>query len=290
MSEWISDLDTAKELLLSSLSHRYEGSIIDLVNVMINEGIEKKIIPGTPNDNDNYCLYRSAFDKETWRLIDTAVWFLYQQGIIIPGIKGFQDGFGTYRISELGKKYFETGQIDVLSGNRYLHSLIEETSGMDAIALKYIKEGLNTYSSQSYLATAVMVGCAAERVVLLLLESLQQYFSEYNSVEHGKLLQELKKNRGIAANRETINLFLNPLLKTIVPNLPAKRVLKYFDLTFSLISETRNKVGHPLGIDISASEASMLLWQLKSILPTIHEIFLGLECESFWQGEGLDAV
>ena len=281
----INSAEEAKDIILSGLSSRWEGAIKDLINVALAKAMEKGRIPGDATSAIQDGITPGiSYDKETWLMIDSAIWELFRQGILIPGLHNYNEGITQYRVSPLGKKFFESELIDVYDSSRFMSSLLNVAPGLDEEIRSYIHESLVTFQVQAYLATAVMVGCASERLVHLLENALLLYLEKENENEKEKLERELRKERSIRKRRDSVMKRLKPRIKTLLPKEDFTRTLDKLNSTFSMIAETRNDAGHPMGIEISVDEAASLIYQFKFHASRVRNVIIALGGEKAWNG------
>src|ERR1017187_10173457 len=76
------------------------------------------------------------------------------------------------RVTEYGKKCFEAGELTAHDFDDYLRRLKAACPTIDDITLLYAGEALDTFRAGNHLASAVMIGVAAEKMLLRLVDAV----------------------------------------------------------------------------------------------------------------------
>jgi hypothetical protein len=196
-----------------------------------------------------YCRSRGitpvAADLET---IQQIFHELYLERIIVPG--SGPAGFGptamswpSYRLTEYGKKVLDVTEYVPFDPEGYLSRLKTEIPSIDRDAIRYLDEGLGCFRSGFFLGAAVMVGCAAERILLLLVDAFGRAIADSGE------RQQYEKETAfwmIGRKYEAMWKRLEPKLE-VFPKPLADDLQVTLDRTFDLIRTTRNAAGHPTG-------------------------------------------
>jgi len=100
---------------------------------------------------------------------------LYLERIIISGsgpnsMSHLMD-WPFYRVTEYGKKVLETAEYEPHDPDGYLANLRGELPNLDDVILRYLDESLTSFRHGLLLASAVTLGCAAEKAMLLFVEA-----------------------------------------------------------------------------------------------------------------------
>lgn len=127
----------------------------------------------------------------------------------------------------------------------YLSRLYDDIPGLTPVAAQYIEEALQTYFHKSYLASTVMLGVAAEAIVLDVGSSMAKWLNNTS----GEKLDKALANQRLAYNKK-FDEFRKRLL-TSASDLPSE-LSHNLDLQVSpvldLLRVNRNDAGHPTGI------------------------------------------
>lgn len=188
--------------------------------------------------------------------------------------------YGKAQLGLIGEDYYPVFLDPVLTV-RELQSTIPN---IDSIALKYFEEALWAIKKHLFLSAVVTMGCASERSVLLLIETVLDFYgdaalrTEFNKTDKIKPMFELFKktigDRGL--KKELLKIFGSDPAKCD----ELKRLFIDFDNTldqmFQIYRTNRNDAGHPTGIafdkDITRAEAAMFRKYCKLIYNLIAYI------------------
>lgn len=192
--------------------------------------------------------------------VRSVVWELIIQGIVIPGT-GIGGSAGSpelplFQVTEWGKRCLESGEFTPYDTGIYIERLKAKVIHVSPTVLRYLTESLKCFRAASYLGSAVMLGVAAETVLLSLKDAI-----------HAALDTQTKKNRfavatnGRPAKRvyEEIRRRLDPLMQQISGDLGKEDITAELAGIFDLIRKTRNEAGHPTGRQVEREEAFALL-------------------------------
>jgi hypothetical protein len=177
------------------------------------------------------------------------VWFdLFRNGQLSWGLNLANQNPPFCHLTDVGRKTLETLSRDPANPDGYLAHL-RAMGGIDAVTQSYISEALTTYNSNCFKATAVLVGAAAESIVLYV----------RNDIGARMVIQ----NRALPKNWEDwrIKLVLDALQKefethkTDMPNELANEIGSYWPAFTQQIRTTRNEAGHPVSVEPVTPEA-----------------------------------
>lgn len=127
----------------------------------------------------------------------------------------------------------------------YFEYLKKRVSKLDPITEMYLVESLETFLRNNLLASAVMLGVAAEAVFNKLYDGLG------NSVQSEKIKKKFDDLRDSARTKSRIELVHDTLLVTYKAKIDTRFTDDFESKTdplFNLIRQLRNDVGHPTGI------------------------------------------
>ena len=189
--------------------------------------------------------------------IRECIWSLIIQGIVVPGISNDAHGSNLpwIQLTEWGKTCLNSGEYMPYDTGSFLRRLRNQIPGLDSSVELYLKEALNSFRADSYLAVAVMIGVASERILILLRDAIHTAISQ----EDGKR-RFMEKTESQIARRiyEAIAAKIDPVREQL-PALLQDSIGTELDGIFNEIRRTRNDAGHPTGRVIEREEAYALL-------------------------------
>jgi len=163
-----------------------------------------------------------------------------------------------YRLTQHGQKVVNATEYQPYDPSGYLSRIRNEIPKIDDVIIIYLEEGLNCFRSSYLFSSAVMIGCAAEKAMLLLIDAFGQ------AISNPTYRQEYEKETKFwMINRKYEALWKR--LEPISPRLPPQlgdELHVILDRIFDLIRKTRNEAGHPTGkrIDLETIHANLLLF------------------------------
>ncbi|MBI5695552.1 MAG: hypothetical protein HZC51_07425 [Nitrospirae bacterium] len=259
------EYDTLKTLILSYLKsdRRIRSLDINAVEIGIfNIAKEKGII----TEDINYDI-GVKFDANTKDVVRTIIWEFIVSGILTPGGSAQSnyhrtpDGLPSFYITDYGCKCLKNENVSPYDPAGYMQWLRREVVHVDDDVLFYVTESLATFRFNCFSSSSVMLGCASERTLLLLIDSFTNAISDVNEKEsfQKKMLKEL-------TIKKKFDVFKKKLEQRIGDGKISKDVSDGIDVTlngvFELIRNFRNDAGHPKGKRIEKVEAltSLLLF------------------------------
>jgi hypothetical protein len=206
-------------------------------------------------------------------LVRETAWELTFQGILVPGVgigaATGDPGFPFFQISEWGKSSLDSGEYLPYDATQFVDRLTKKITGIDPIILLYITEALISFRCGGYLSSAVMVGVAAERALLLLRAAIE------SSLDTKKRQEDFASD----TSARTIKRVYDEIWKRLDPHLELiSAALKREDITaelsgiFDLIRKTRNDAGHPTGRRVEREEAFALLQLFPTYCSTTYAV------------------
>ena len=172
-------------------------------------------------------------------LAQEVCWELIIQGVLAPGLDASNPNLPFFHITEYGRKVLVADQYIPHDPTGYLENLVKAVPKPDPTVVAYLSESLNCFTRGTQIAAVVMLGIAAERVFLLVCESLSEaLLDQAEKSEFDKLMsmnamkpkldwvlqkmQTIQSRKGIPDN-------VNVMLSTI----------------YDFIRSQRNDLGHP---------------------------------------------
>lgn len=170
-------------------------------------------------------------------------WYdLFRTGLLSWGLNLANPNAPFFHLTEHGRQALTNWTRDPSNPAGYLRHLAS-VAAIDPVALSYLTEGLNCYVSGFFKASAVMVGCAAESVILCLRDLTVQKLTT--------LRKPVPANMGdwrIKTVSDTLRTFFESQARTFSRELRER--LEACWSAFALqIRATRNDAGHPTSVD-----------------------------------------
>ena len=181
---------------------------------------------------------------------------LFRTGLISWGTSTSNPDPPFFHLTERGRKTLEHLSRDPANPAGYLAHIAKQAK-LNAVAESYLKESLITYNSNCFKATAVLVGCAAESLVLELRDTLKSKLNSLNrNLPIG--LKDWKVKKVLDAIKNDLNAQKKNMSTELAESFDA-----YWSAFAHQIRVTRNDAGHPTSIEPVTPEsvhASLLLF------------------------------
>lgn len=178
-----------------------------------------------------------------------------------------------FHVSPQGQKALESLSRDPANPRGYLNHLAEVAS-LNAVAESYIQEALRTYNADCPKATAVLVGGAAESVVLEVRDALVGWLEE-DGHNVPRKLQDWRAKRVLDTIQDELQRHRGEM-----PRLLRESFESYWPAFAQQIRAARNDAGHPSSIEPVTDEtvhASLLIFPELCRLATRLASWLGKE-------------
>ncbi len=164
----------------------------------------------------------------------------------------------SYRLTEYGKQVLGTPEYQPHDPSGYIKRLRTEIPAVDGTIVRYLDESLVCFQRGTLLASAVMLGCAAEKAALLLVDVFGTAIRDPAKYQQ---YEKETKNWMISRKYDALWKRLEPLAKGLPKEL-GDDLHTILDRVFDLIRTTRNEAGHPTGkfVDRDVMTANLILF------------------------------
>jgi hypothetical protein len=196
------------------------------------------------------------------------VWGLILEGVFAPGWDWRNPNLPCLRLTEYGKKCVKAGETTPHDPDGYLDRLKNRCPSIDDLTLLYVGEALQTFRAGNHLATAVMIGVAAEQTLLHLAERVHNSLS---TPDRQKKFQEATNGKPISKKHTEIQKRLKSPVTPISSTLGDVLDLQ-LDGIYDLIRRTRNDAGHPTGRKLDRYETHALLQLFSTYCGTVYDL------------------
>lgn len=248
------------------------------MNHVINE-VEKLVVDRAlfPSEDDcerrgiNYRPYRekqlSPIDRLT---LSEIIWDLIQERVLTPGEHLADQGFPFFRLTEFGRSYISQAGPHFYDPQGYMEDLRNMVQNLDPVIEQYIFESLNCYRQQLFFASAVMIGAASEKAILLLLQAITNSMSNLNSK---KKATQLLDRPNLPEIFDTINKTVNMLIKAkSIPYSVHQGCTEHLKSLLEMIRVQRNDAIHPITGQVNRTKVFLSLQTIPVALESINRL------------------
>ncbi len=173
--------------------------------------------------------------------IQEAFWQLLVEGILAPGMNSHNMNLPWFHVTEYGRAVLAAQPAHPHDPERYLDRIVQRVPQFDPTVRSYLVESLATFRRGNLVSSAVMLGIAAERVFLLLAESVGN--SLQDPAEQAQFSQICERFPMKPKLDWIANKFQQPGVRAI-PGFPDNAQVSILAV-YDLLRVQRNELGHP---------------------------------------------
>jgi hypothetical protein len=220
------DLDAIRRIIFERLQRDPSWKSLDHTGEGFSSYVEYE---GQPSPNKLTFLALQVF----WQLIG--------EGILAPGTSGQSPNLPWFHVTEYGKAVIQSGAFNPHDPTGYLARIKQKVANPDATVLAYLAESLNSMRRGTPVASTVMLGIAAERVLILVSESLETALSDPNEkTVLGKILRRYQMKPKL----DWVHKKIQEIQDKGIRGFPDNATLMVTAM-YDLIRCQRNELGHP---------------------------------------------
>jgi hypothetical protein len=200
---------------------------------------------------------------------------LMNAGILMPGNNPDNPGLGLFCLTMHGRDLLEKAGPPVYDYDGYLAELRKESPSLDETVVVFLSESLQAYHRTLYLSSLVMLACASERLIRLLIDA---YVNSIADAKNREKLTNRLNGRDISEAftrfHESFASTRNQISDTRLPN--------DFDLhvesVFTFIRVVRNSIVHSQNLPtVTSAIVYANLQQFSFYARTIVELITWFE-------------
>ena len=202
--------------------------------------------------------------------ISEIIWELILEHVMIP-VGGSPDtGYPQLRLTKFGQDYISQSAPHYYDPEGYLESLRNVVQNLDPVIEQYIFESLNCYRQQLLFASAVMIGAAAEKAILLLLQAITDSMSNPN--RKTKVTQLLDRPN-LPEIFDTISRTIDSLIKAkAIPYSVHQGCTEHLMSLFEMIRVERNDAIHPITRQVDRTKVFLSLQTIPAALDSVNKL------------------
>ena len=161
------------------------------------------------------------------------------------------------------------GEFTPYDTGQFIDRLKARVPAVDQFVLLYLTEALQCFRAGTYLASAVMVGVASERILLNLRSVIE---SALDTKQKQDKFTADTAGKSVKRIYDEIQKRLDPIMEQITTALKKEDISAELSGIFDLIRKTRNDAGHPTGRKVEREEAFALLQLFPSYCSATDEV------------------
>ena len=278
-------------LLIDSLRDQHFGNFSGLVNKVIekaekqdNYRTNESIYFGSKGHYDDQIPQHELFDfVEPLRQL---MWEFLVQGLLVFGSHAdnpreqTQSQWPYYRLTPRGESFVQDAQIQPYDPDGFLAEFARRIPNASPVVPSYVQEAVTTFNARCYRASAVMIGCAAEKAVFDLWTAFHQ------AIPEGKQKKKFGDSNKIFSGRlKNLSLRLREMAESDKLLYPHKDYVGAVLHATDFIRTERNDAGHPQIINqFDHDSAFMTLRMVTNCFCHLSELteFFGQHSAQWW--------
>ena len=261
-----------RALVLEILSETPKTQIAHVINEVEKLVAERDLFPSLEYCQSlgiDYHYYEdkqlNPIDKTT---ISEIIWDLILEHVVTPGENMPDRGFPFFRLTEFGQDYISQSAPHYYDPEGYMEFLRNTVQNLDPVIEQYVFESLHCYRQQLFFASAVMLGAAAEKAILLLLQAITDSMSNPEGKRRNtELLDRPRLPEIFHTIRETLDTLIEA--KTI-PYSVHQGCIEHLISLFEMIRVQRNDAIHPITGEVNRTKVFLSLQTIPASLESIN--------------------
>ncbi|WP_216595779.1 hypothetical protein [Myxosarcina sp. GI1] len=231
--------------MIEALKSNPSGQIIGFHHHLAKQAIEKGIA-SDPHTASNTRIINQPYDlPQKYKIwTEDIIWDLVIEGLVRPGLgDGINNGLPWFHLSEHGKNVLQNQSPQPYDPDGYL-ATVRNIPHVDSIIFTYIEESLKAFRIHCLLSSAITLGCASEKAILILIDACK------NAIQNPTDKANFAKQTNTISIKKKHDEFKSILNTKIIPVLPKdikENLDNYLNGIFSIIRTQRNDAGHPSG-------------------------------------------
>jgi hypothetical protein len=219
------DLEAVRQIIFARLRAEPNWKQLDRAGDGYTRYVEYK---GTEREGRNALVF--AAQEVFWQLV--------VEGVLSPGMDSNNIELPWFHVTRYGQEVLKAGPANPHDPTDYLRRIHDKIPQADQTVLVYLSESLNSFRHGDRVASTVMLGIAAERVFLLLCESLAAALtSPAEQKAFGKILGSFPMNPKLQ--------WVHQKMQSVKgPGFPENANIMVTAI-YDLVRNQRNELGHP---------------------------------------------
>lgn len=173
-----------------------------------------------------------------------AMWDCLLKRIIVFGSDSLNPEWPFYRLTDHGAHVLKSVAPQPYDPDGFMSYFDATCSGIDPAVRSYVAEAVHAFNSDCTRAAAVMLGCASEKLLLLLCESFEAAIGD--ATKKAKFSKDLAARWAISHKYTTLRDRLELMVTAKkIPHEHAETVAGELPAGFELLRRCRNAAGHP---------------------------------------------
>lgn len=216
--------------------------------------------------NNNF----GSFDRRDELKVNEIVWDLVIERILTFGTKTGEPKWPFLRLTDHGKSFISSGEPLFYDPEEYIDNLLKIVPNLDSVISQYALESLRCFRQNLMFASAVMIGAAAERGILLLIEAVRD--SEKDTKKRKNLTSLIERPnipKIFEAIRNTINF---QIAQKPIPYKVHEGITEHLLSLYEMIRVQRNDAVHPTHANVSREKGFLSIQAFPVAIESLYRL------------------
>ena len=269
------DYQVLRQLVLEALEARPDTQFIRLMNEVTQLAADHGVFPTEGECRERGIDYRYYSDKRLHPHdelnVNQIVWDLIVDRVLTMGLSTSpREEWPFLRLTDFGRSVAQQALPTHYDPEGYIVTLESPVPNLDPVIKQYALEGLHCFKQRLFFAAAVMFGAAAEKAVLLLLQSIGD--AETNQQRKDEIVQLLERP-SLPKIFETIQSTLKRLIKAKkIPYSVHEGSIEHILSLFEMIRVQRNDAVHPATGEVNRTKVFLTIQALPAALEVVYRL------------------
>lgn len=231
-------------LTLEQLSKHPRGQWANLAESTIEAGKRKGLIPNAQGATGTFIGGRPLMEAQIRESVREAMWDCLLKRLIVFGMDNANPAWPFYRVTEYGASALKAMTPQPYDPDGFMAYFDATCGGIEPAVRGYVAEAVHAFNSNCTRSAAVMLGCASEKMLLLLCDAFEAAISD--PAKKAKFTKDINAKWAISHKYATIRDRLGLMVDAKkLPHDHAETVGSELPAGFELLRRCRNAAGHP---------------------------------------------
>lgn len=186
----------------------------------------------------------SMFYPSVSEHVREAMWDCLLKRLIVFGMNSANPAWPHYRVTEYGAKALKSTTPQPYDPDGFMAHFDATCAGIEPTVRAYVAEAVLAFNSGCTRSAAVMLGCASEKLLLLLCDAFENAITD--ETKRSKFTKDLNAKWAISHKYTTLRARLEWMVAAKkLPHEHAETVASELPGGFELLRRCRNAAGHP---------------------------------------------
>ena len=200
-----------------------------------------KQLPNDANEFDSLIEFQHQQRPMLLFHLREIMWQLSCEGVIAPGFNSSNLAWPWFHLTAHGRSVVDSNGPNPFDPEGYVDYVARKVPNPDATVLAYLLESLNSHRHGNLAASAVMLGIAAERVFLLVCESLLTSMAD---AKEKAAFEKILARFAMKPKLDWVSKKMDALQQAHKNGFPDNASLMVIAM-YDLVRNQRNDLGHP---------------------------------------------